>query len=141
MRYAFSLPLVAVMVCLSAAPAVAGDGSIPPSTLRSLGLADMQVLSDTEGMQVRGLSGFAAVRGISSVNGLLLDPSTKNFIFGSDSNKVMANAAATGCHNRADAYKQHLSYIGLQLHVNNGGSVYNGSLYGGAGGSGHAWAK
>lgn len=141
MRYAFSLCLVAVMVCLSAAPAVAGDGSIPPSTLRSLGLAGMQVLSDTEGMQVRGLSGFAAVKGVSTVNGLLMDPSTKNFVFGSDTNKVMANAAATGCRNRADAYKEHLSYVGLNLYVDTGSSVYSGSIYGGAGGTGHAWAK
>jgi len=141
MRYAFSLSFVAILVCLSAAPAVAGDGSIPPSTLRSLGLADMQVLSDAEGMQVRGMSGCARVMGISLVSGLLLEPSTKNFVFGSDANFVMANAANSGCRMRAEAYKEHLSYVGLQLTVDTGSSHYEGSLYGGAGGTGLAWAK
>ncbi len=141
MRYAFSLFLVAVLVCLSAAPAVAGDGSVSPSALRSLGLADMQVLSDTEGMQVRGMSGCARVMGLSLVNGLVLEPSTKNFLFGSDANFVRADAGADGCHIRADAYKEHLSYVDLHLYVDTGTSIYDGYLYGGAGGTGHAWAK
>ena len=144
MRYAFSVSLVAVLVCLLAAPALAGDGNVPQSTLRSLGLADMEIVSDAEGMQVRGMSGCARVMGVSVVSGLLLEPSTKNFIFGSDANFVMANAENAGCRMRAEVYKEHLSYVGLELTVDIGGGGYShfeGTLYGGAGGSGFAWAK
>jgi hypothetical protein len=144
MRYAFSVSLVAVLVCLLAAPALAGDGNIPRSTLNRLGLGGMQTVSDAEGMQVRGMSGCARVMGISVVSGLLLEPSTKNFIFGSDANYVMANAENAGCRMRAEAYKEHLSYVGLELSVDiDGGeySHYEGVLYGAAGGNGFAWAK
>ena len=144
MRYAFSVSLVAVLVCLLAAPALAGDGYIPRSTLNRLGLGGMRTVSDAEGMQVRGMSGCARVMGISVVSGLLLEPSTKNFIFGSDANYVMANAENAGCRMRAEAYKEHLSYVGLELSVDiDGGeySHYEGTLYGAAGGNGFAWAK
>jgi hypothetical protein len=144
MRYAFSVSLVVVLMCVLAAPALAGDGYVPQSTLRSLGLAGMETVSEAEGMQVRGMSGCARVMGISVVSGLLLEPSTKNFVFGSDANFVLANAENAGCRMRAEAYKEHLSYVGLQLSVdidNGAYSHYEGALYGGAGGSGLAWAE
>ena len=144
MRYALSLSLVAVLVCLLAAPALAGDGNVPQSTLRSLGLAGMETVSDAEGMQVRGMSGCARVMGISVVSGLVLEPSTKSFVFGSDANFVTANAENAGCRMRAEAYKEHLSFVDLQLQVdiqNGPYSHFEGTLYGGAGGTGFAWAK
>ena len=144
MRSTFSVSLVAVLLCLLAAPALAGDGNVPESTLRSLGLGDMEVVSDAAGMEVRGTGGCARVMGISVVSGLLLHPSTKNFVFGSDANFVMASAQTACCRMRAEAYKEHLSYVGLQLNVDTGGGtygVYRGTLYGGAGGTGFAWAK
>jgi hypothetical protein len=144
MRYAFSVSLVAVLVCLLAAPALAGDGHVPQSTLKSLGLAGMQPVSDAEGMHVRGMSGCARVMGISLVSGLLLEPSTKNFVFGSDANFVLANAENAGCRMRAEAFKQHMSHVALELTVDIGGGEYGhfeGTLFGGAGGSGLAWAR
>ena len=144
MRYALPLAFVAVLVWLSAAPAFAGEGHVPQSPLRSLGLAGMEIVSDAEGMQVRGMSGCARVMGISMVAGLVIEPSTKSFVFGSDANFVKANAENAGCRMRAEAYKQHQSFVELQLTidmVNGPYSHYEGTLFGGSGGSGFAWAR
>ena len=142
MRYAFSLALAMILASVLAAPALAGDGHVPQSTLDSLGLAGMQPVSDEEGMQVRGMSGAARVMGISLVSGLVLEPSTKSFVFGSDANFVMANGATVCCRGRIDVFKDHLSYVELQLSTSDAmGGIFEGSLYGGAGGTGHAWVK
>ena len=81
MKCAFSLAVI--LGALVAAPALAHDGNVPQSTLNVLGLARMETLSDAEGMHVRGTGGGAAIQGISLVAGLLLEPSTRNFVFAS----------------------------------------------------------
>ena len=86
------LALVAV-VALFAAPAFAGDGNVSQGTLSALGLGDMQVVSDAQGMQVRGKdSSFGEVRGTSLMFGQLLTPDDKNFVVFSSVNQVRANA-------------------------------------------------
>ena len=144
MRYAFSVSLVAVLVCLLTAPALAGDGNVPQSTLHSLGLAGMETVSDAEGMQVRGMSGCAQVSGLSLVTGLLLDPATNSYVWGTDANTARASAENAGCRIRAEASKEHLSTVELNLTVDIDDGLYShfeGYLIGGAGGSGFAWAK
>jgi hypothetical protein len=52
---------LACIIGLSAAPALAGDGHVPNSSLARMGLGGMKVVSDHEGLQVRGTSiAFAA---------------------------------------------------------------------------------
>lgn len=141
MRYIFSLALAMILASLVAAPALAGDGHVPRATLASLGLAGMQPVSDAEGMQVRGMGGAAWVKGISMVSGLVMEPSTKSFVFGSDANLVVANAEAA-CWRRVEVAKDHQSFVGLQLAVQNGPySYFEGALYGGAGGTGRAGVR
>lgn len=70
MKYA--LALVAVFV-LIASPALAGDGNVSPSTLKTLGLGGMKVVSDTEGMKVRGMSSSAAAGGLSFAAAVAID--------------------------------------------------------------------
>ena len=75
MRNALCL-VAAVVVALGAVPALAED--IP---LASLGLGSMQVVSDAEGMQVRGkASSFGMVKGTSLVFGQLLTPDTTKLL-------------------------------------------------------------
>jgi opacity protein-like surface antigen len=91
-----SVLALGVVLLLFAAPAFAGDGNVPQGTLSSLGLGDMQVVSDAQGMQVRGLaSSFGEVKGTSLIFGQLLTPDTKNFVVGSSVNEVDANAETT----------------------------------------------
>lgn len=57
---------LAVALALTAGTALAGDGNVSKSQLADLGLAGMNVMSDAEGMQVRGM-GFVRVSGSSEV--------------------------------------------------------------------------
>ena len=70
-----ALALVVVMV-LFAAPAFAGDGNVPQEALSALGLGGMQVVSDAEGMQVRGMSSSTHGSYLFVFSGLLHDPET-----------------------------------------------------------------
>ncbi len=124
--------LATLMALFLAGPAMADDGHVPHSTLQSLGLGDMQVLSDNDGMSVRGMGG-AKAWGTSIVSGLLLDPATKSFVFGTDAN--MSGSTATGGGKLgATAYQNNYSSIDLGLVVNTNTSNFVGLLYGGAGG-------
>lgn len=67
--------LAAIVLGLTAMPAMADD-SVPQSTLKSLGLGQMKVISDAEGMQIRGMSSFAASTNVGTSSGTLLDPLT-----------------------------------------------------------------
>lgn len=65
-----------VVLLVVAAPAFAGEGNVPQATLSSLGLGGMQVLSDAQGMQVRGMSSSANGSGLLLLSGSLFDPET-----------------------------------------------------------------
>lgn len=136
MRYAYSLAFL--LAPLMAASADAGDSHVPQSTLAAVGLADMQMLTDAEGAEVRGLSGNAAARGLSLVSGLLIDPATNSFVFGSDVNATMANAENAGLQVFTMANTFQNSAIALDLNVITGVSFYNGILFGAAGGNAFA---
>ena len=60
--------LVCATILLSAASATAGEPVVPGSTLAAMGLADMQPLSDADGLAVRGKGTFANVWGGSTAN-------------------------------------------------------------------------
>jgi hypothetical protein len=74
--------VVAAVVVLGAIPAFAGDGNVPQATLSALGLGNMQVVSDAEGMQVRGTSSSVQATSLSLFSAVLFDPfSGANFTF------------------------------------------------------------
>ena len=128
--------VVALVFC--AAPAFAADGNVPQGTLSALGLSGMQVMSDADGMQVRGkCSSFGMVKGTSLIVGQLLTPDTKNFVIGSSVNEVDANAESTMSGGILELCKSHEVFLELSLDVNypDGGS-YFGWLGGVAGGEG-----
>ena len=118
--------LVLVVVVLLAAPALAGDGDVPQGTLSSLGLGDMQSVSDAEGMQVRGrYSWFASVKATSLIFGQLLTPDTKNFEVASSVNEVDAEEEHTRSGAELGVFKMH--GVGLDLNLDVGD--YSGSIY------------
>jgi hypothetical protein len=113
-----SVLALGVVLLLFAAPAFAGDGNVPQGTLSSLGLGGMQVVSDAQGMQVRGLaSSFGSVTGTSLIFGQLLTPDTKNFVIGSSVNEVDANAETTAAPGALTLTKDHLVTLDLSLAV------------------------
>jgi len=136
MKCAFSLAVI--FAALVAAPALAGDGNVPQSTLNVLGLAGMETLSDAEGMDVRGLSGNAHTQGLSLVAGLLIDPATKSYIFGTDANYAHADAENAGLQVLTSAEHEQGSAVALSLDVTTLTSEFSGILIGGAGGFGFA---
>jgi hypothetical protein len=61
---------IASVLVLSAAPAFAGQGHVSRQSLAKMGLAGMQVMTDDQGMQVRGLSIAVAAGGsIATISG------------------------------------------------------------------------
>jgi len=131
------LPITAMLVALSASQVFAGD-QVPSNALDALGLGDMQVVSDAEGMQVRGKSSSAMSMGLSLITGLLVDPDTKSFIFGSDVNAASATAENAGKNIISMVSHSQSSALNLELNILTATSVFTGSLIGGAGGMGMA---
>jgi hypothetical protein len=71
--------VVAVVLCvLGAVPALADDGAVLQPTLNQIGLGGLQVMSDAEGMQVRGMSASAEATSLSLFSLILADPETGN---------------------------------------------------------------
>lgn len=137
----FAAPVVTVVMSLVAAPAFADNGHVPQSTLASLGLAGMERLSDEQGMEIRGTSGNAFAMSLSVVTGFLIDPTTKNFVGGTDANAAMANAENAGKHAPAHAFTASNSALALSLNIQlNGAPFFNGYVVGGAGGNAKAWS-
>ena len=136
MKYIFSV--ASAMVVLMASQAFAGDTRVPQATLDTLGLAGLETVSDEEGMQVRGMSASAMSMGLSLVSGLLIDPATKSFIFGTDANAASATAENAGKQVLTQASHIQSSSLNLSLNVTSVGGAFNGVLFGGAGGSGTA---
>jgi hypothetical protein len=121
--------LFAVLVALVAAPAVADDGRVSQPALRAVGLGGMQVVSDAQGMQVRGRqSAFVAVRGTSLIFGQLLTADTKNFVVGSSVNEVDATGETTNI-GTITATKDHQVVLFLNLAVTfPDGSTFTGNI-------------
>lgn len=126
-------PVVAVALLFAAVPAQAADGHVPAALLKSLGLAELKVLSDQEAHQIRGQGGVVA-RSTSVINGLVLDPNTKSFVFGSDANGAVSSAENAG-KAVTEASTSTTSSINLNLTVTSNNGTFVGGVLGGAGGN------
>lgn len=132
MRYAVSL--AALLICLLAVSAFADEGRVSRSTLDAVGLGGMVTMSDAEGHHVRGSGGVAATAGLSIVSGMLIDPGTKSYVWGTDT-----NSAATGLElaylARMDPFHIQASTISLGLTVTSSNGMFEGVLLVAAGGT------
>lgn len=106
------LTLVALLAAmLVGTPAFAEDGRVPQETLSSLGLGDLEVMSDVEGTEVRGrFSAAGMVKGTSLIVFQLLTPDTKNFVTGSSVNEVDGNVESTA-FGTMTLTKNHLVFV------------------------------
>ena len=142
MKPKYQLIAVTVLMSLIAAPAFSNETHVPQSTLASLGLSEMQVMSDEQGMGVRGLSGNAIASSLSIVTGFLIDPTTNNFVGSTDAHAAIANAENAGRNAPSSAITEHLSLMGLELIIQTNGTPFSsGILVGSAGGSAYGWAN
>lgn len=133
------LTIATVLTSLLATQAFAADHRVPQATLNALGLAGMEVVSDEAGMQVRGKSGNAMSMGQSLVFGLLIDPNTKSYVFGTDANGAMASAENAGLQVLTSATHSTNSSVDLNLNTTlSGVGSFTGFLMGAAGGNGFA---
>ena len=91
------LTLMILVAAMVAAPAMAEDGNVSDSTLSSLGLGGMELLSDTDGMSVRGMASAGAGTGVSITSFIVFDPDTGGVFHGqaSDGSSASATEAAT----------------------------------------------
>jgi len=92
-----------VLLVVAAAPVFAADGNVPDATLSSLGLGGMQVLSDAQGMQVRGMSSSANGSGLLLLSGSLFDPETGSSSLGSFALWGRGTAENAGLNEASDA--------------------------------------
>jgi hypothetical protein len=136
MRHAFSLAVI--FTCLLSTSAFAGNGNVPQSTLDMLGLADMETVSDQEGMQVRGMSGAAATRGHSLVAGVLIDTGTNSHIVAVDANTASGSLETATSFAAPSVSHATASTMNMSLSVTSPIATFTGSLIGGAGGSASA---
>jgi hypothetical protein len=127
--------LAIVAVCLMAGPAMAGE--VPQGALADLGLGGMEVMSDAQGMQVRGKSSNAVVSGTSLVFGQLVFDSAlgTQFVVGSDVNHYFSSAENAGLNASSTATGSQGSGLILSLGpiVNLAGLQFQGTLTGQAG--------
>ena len=118
-------------------PGLAEDGSVSNTTLESLGLNDLQQMTDVEGSQVRGkLNGNGGVIGTSLISFQLLTPDSQNFINGSSVNTVTGDAQFGQAAESLS--KAHLVGIGpaITLSTTSILGTWTGSVVGSIGGNG-----
>ena len=125
--------LVAIVTIVIAAPALAEDGNVSKTTLNTLGLTDLQQMTDVEGNQVRGkLNGNGGVIGTTLISFQLLTPDSQNFINGSSINTAIGDAQFGQAGELLG--KAHLVGIGPAITLDIGSWV--GSVVGSIGGNG-----
>lgn len=101
-------------------------------TLSQFGLTDLQPVEKKAARKVRGTGGSAATRGHSFLSGMLMDGSTKSYVFGLDTNMGFATLEQAGIVGPIDPFHRQESNLGLSLDVQNS---FKGVLLGGAGGT------
>jgi hypothetical protein len=86
MRHLLSLVCV---IGLSVAPALAGDGHVTRQSLSKMGLSGMQVMTDDQGMQIRGTSIAVAAGGsIATIHGVGGSASSTNTYYAAGSHSA-----------------------------------------------------
>ena len=93
------LTLMILVAAMVAAPVMAEGGNVSDSTLASLGLGSMELLSDADGMSVRGMSSSGGTVSTSFASFLLFDPDTGSAFEGQSSEGAAASSTEAGAAN------------------------------------------
>lgn len=124
MRSALSLAAVALLG-LFASTAQADHGRISRRGLQQLGLGQLRVVSDHQGMQVRGRSASAMGGGAAVFGIFLFEPNTSSFFQFNAGNSAMASEENAGLQQQAGSNTSvTTAFSGLPLTtINFGGNV------------------
>lgn len=114
---------LAIALAMTASQAFAGDGQVSQSGLEAFGLGGMQVVSDAEGMAVRGQASFAFVGGGSF--SFLPGTGTAN-VYAAGAQNNNRSSTANGGSNSASTFR--IRFNGNVLRVDNG-SIGGASAY------------
>lgn len=129
-----ALCIAALLIGTMSATVNAQEGQISDEALQAMGLSSLERMTDEEGTSVRGMSGSAMTMGMTLISGLILDPSTKSFVFGADANTSGATAENAGKQVVTMASSAQTSAVNLNLDILTNVSSFKGILIGGAGG-------
>ena len=137
-----TLLTTAALLAMGFAPAMAEDGHVSHQTPSAIGLRGMQVVSDTEGMQVRGMSSNAWSSGASTISAQLFDPATGGFASATTANGAGSSAENAGLVAFSNASHSQGSGINpaLNLNIVTLGSNFSGAVVGQIGGFGMSTA-
>ena len=138
-----------LLVALVASPAVAQEGNVSQSTLSQLGLSGMQVMTDTEGMEIRGMSAWSSSGGGSIVSGgLIYNDGNETYFVSAGSANSAGSGSSTRYRRGTRAGHSQGSDAGATLYVggfpadgNGGGGIPIASFGGSAGGYGKTGAS
>jgi hypothetical protein len=135
-----SFAIAGAAIMLFAATASAADLAVSKSTLGSMGLGSMQMLSDDDGLAVRGKGTFANVWGGSQANWYGGQSSANNYEAGAS---WLGKSSSAGGNSLSFAGKVEIHFaaevsgpplmFGAALQVHAAGGI--------AGGSANAWAN
>jgi hypothetical protein len=142
MKNAVLVAVCVLLVFLGANLGYGEDGAIPPAMLSSLGLGNMDVVSDQEGLQVRGMSSNAGTGSLSIVGGLLFDPSTGSSFNFSNASSGMSTDENAGLQVSSSVQTETLAIVSpVQIEIAlQGVSVFRGVISRGLMASGFARA-
>ena len=90
------LTLMILVAAIVAAPVMAEDGNVSDSTLASLGLGSMELLSDADGLAVRGMASTAEATSMSYSSFLVFDPNSGGSFTGQAADFATSNANNAG---------------------------------------------
>lgn len=130
--------LFAIIVVACATPILAQDGSIvSQNALRSLGLNDLQPISEAEGNQVRGkFNRDGGAIGTSLIFFQLLTPDSYNFVDGSSVNTVFGETQFARTRNLAPATLSRAPLVEIVPPITLNVGSWLGSVISSRGGSG-----
>jgi hypothetical protein len=132
------LMLASIIAMLSTDRGEAAEKVMTKAALKNAGLAKIQPMTAREGNKIRGEGGSAITAGMSFVSGMLIDPKTKSYVFGVDTNHA-STCYDVGCiAGMIDPVHQTESRLQLGLEVE---TLFIGTITGGAFGGATAYIR
>jgi len=89
-------------------------------------------MSNIDGAKVRGTGGSAATSGSSFISGMMLDGTTKSYIFGVDTNAGKATLQRAGIVGPIDPFHIQQSNLMLSMEIEN---LFRGGMFGATSGT------
>lgn len=133
-----ALMVASVVATLGGVRGEAAEKAMTKAALKNAGLAKIQPITAREGHKIRGEGGSAVTAGMSFVSGMLIDPKTKSYVFGVDTNHA-STCFDVGCiAGMIDPIHQTESRLQLGLEIE---GLFLGTISGGAFGGASAYIR